>query len=235
MKLWKKILIVIIALILAVCVVGGVMIYKMLYPKALVSGDGEKKVLCVGDSLTYGQGVMTSRDTDSYPAVLADLLGDEYQVINYGLPNRTLQSTGNMPYCDEKHYSESLAQDADIVIIMLGTNDSKPEFWNAERYEEEYLDLIHEYQAMNSSPEVYIMIPPAIFLENPDTGDCSEEILTNEIIPIVKKLSQNTSAGLIDLYAVTKSHSEWYGDGLHLNSEGNHAAANEIYTAIDRN
>lgn len=233
MKLWKKILIAIIVLILVVCVAGGVVIYKMLYPKAMVSGEGDKKVLCIGDSLTYGQGVMTSRDTDSYPAILSDLLGEDYQVINYGLPNRTLQSTGNMPYCDEKHYSESLAQDADTVIIMLGTNDSKPDYWNAERYETEYLALIQEYQAMDSNPEVYIMIPPAIFLENPDTGDCSEEILSNEIKPIIKALAQNTGAGLIDLYDITKAHSEWYGDGLHLDRDGNHAAATEIYKAIN--
>ena len=232
MKLWKKILIVIFIVVLAVCAAGGFLVSRILYPEAMISGDGDKKVICVGDSLTFGQGVLTSRKTDSYPAVLAELLGDGYQVVNYGLPNRTLLSTGNMPYCEEGFYGESLAQDAEIVIIMLGTNDSKPDNWNAERFEAEYAAFIRGYQAMDSQPEVYVMVPPAIFLENPDSGDCSEEILTGEIIEIISRISQNTGAGLIDLYSVTEHHSEWYGDGLHLNAEGNRAAARAIYEAV---
>lgn len=226
-------MLIILAVILLVVVVGGFLIYRIVYPKILVSGTGTKKVICIGDSLTYGQGVMTSRDTDSYPALLAGLLGDEYQVLNYGLPNRTLQSTGNMPYSNEKHYEESLEQDAEIVILMLGSNDSKPDFWNAQRFEEEYLQFIQKYQNMDSKPQVYIMIPPAIFLENPNSGDCSDTILREELIPILSRLSQQTGAGLIDLYSITQDHPEWYGDGLHLGRTGNEVIAKEIYATVN--
>lgn len=232
MKQGKKILLGVLTGFLLVVAVGGFLIYNLFYPKVMVSGSGEKKVLCVGDSLTYGQGVFTSRDTDSYPALLADLLGEEYQVWNYGLTARTLQSTGNLPYCDEKQYEESLSQNADIVILMLGTNDSKPDFWNAEQFEEEYRQFIQQYQAMESSPEVYIMLPPAIFLKNPNSGNCSDSIVREELIPIITLLSQQTGAGLIDLYSITEDHPEWYGDGLHLDLAGNEAIAQEIYDAI---
>ena len=230
-KVWK-VLVIILATLLLIAGVGGFMGYRILYPKAIASGDGENLVLCIGDSITYGQGVMNSRDVDSYPAQLAELLGDDYQVINYGLPNRTLQSTGNMPYAQEKFYQESLAQDADIVILMLGSNDSKPDFWNANRYEEEYAALIQQYQNTESTPAVYIMIPPAIFLEEPDSGDCSDEIVREELVPILKRISEETGASLIDLYSLTDTHPEWYADGLHPTKEGNKAIAQEIYTII---
>lgn len=226
-------MLIILVVILLVVAVGAFLIYCIVYPKVIVSGTGAKKVICVGDSLTYGQGVITSRKTDSYPALLAELLGEEYQVLNYGLPNRTLQSTGNMPYCEEKYYTESLSQDAEIVILMLGSNDSKPDFWNAQRFEEEYLQFIQRYQALESKPNVYIMIPPAIFLENPNSGDCSDTILREELIPILTRLSQKTGAGLIDLYSITKDHPEWYGDGLHLGRIGNETIAKEIYATVN--
>lgn len=229
-KVWK-ILAVVLAVLLVLVGVGGFMIYRIAYPDAITTGDGQKLVVCVGDSITYGQGVMSSRDTDGYPALLAALMGDDWRATNYGLPNRTLLSTG-MPYSAEKFYEDSLSQDADIVILMLGSNDSKPDFWNAERYEEEYTAFIRQYQNMESQPAVYIMVPPAIFLEAPDSGDCSDEIVRQELAPILARISEETGAELIDLYTLTKDHPEWFADGLHPTKEGNEAIAQEIYSAI---
>ena len=232
MKKAQKVIVIILAVLLLIAGVGGFMGYRIVYPKAITSGSGENLVVCVGDSITYGQGVMNNRDVDSYPAQLAGLLGDDYQVTNYGLPNRTLQSTGNMPYGQETFCEESLAQNADIVIIMLGSNDSKPDFWNAERFEKEYVAFIQRYQNMESKPTVCIMIPPAIFLEEPDSGDCSDVIVCEELIPILKCISEETGVTLIDLYSLTESHPEWFADGLHPNKEGNKAIALEIFSVI---
>ena len=144
-KIMKMVLIVLSILIVAVIGIGYGFIRSLLYPDALVTGNGSKNVICVGDSITYGQGVLGSRKTDTYPAILADLLGDDYKTINYGLCNRTLLSTGNMPYTNEKFAEESLAEDAEIVIIMLGTNDSKPDNWNPKQYENEYTTFVQNY------------------------------------------------------------------------------------------
>lgn len=232
MKKFWKIIAGILAAVLLLALIGGIMIYRIAYPKAITSGQGETCVVCIGDSITYGQGVMRSRDTDSYPAQLAQLLGEAYCVVNYGLPNRTLQSTGNMPYTQEAFFAESLTRDADTVILMLGSNDSKPDFWNARRFEEEYIALIRQYQNMASQPAVYVMVPPAIFLENPDSGDCSDTVVREELRPILERISESTGVTLIDLYALTQDHPEWYADGLHPTREGNQAVAREIYNRI---
>lgn len=231
-KVWKIVLVVVLVLVVAVVGIGYGFINSLLYPKALVSGSGSKKVICVGDSITYGQGVLGSRDTDTYTALLAEMLGEDYQVVNYGLCNRTLLSTGNMPYVDEDFATESLEGDADIVIIMLGSNDSKPDNWDAELYEKEYIELVQKYQSMESAPSVYIMAPPRIFAEPEDSGDCNNTILTEELIPIVQDVAEETGAQLIDLYSVTEAHSDWYSDGLHPNAEGNKAIAEEIYKQL---
>ena len=58
----------------------------------------QTKVVCVGDSITYGSGAGRYRKTKSYPAILQEKLGSRYRVRNYGLRGRTLLDYGNFPY-----------------------------------------------------------------------------------------------------------------------------------------
>lgn len=233
-KTVEMICIIVLVVILIVVGLGYRFVHNLLYPEVQKSGSGSKKVLCIGDSITYGQGVLKTRESDSYPAVLADLLGADYQTLNYGLCNRTLLSSGNMPYKNEEFASASLEQDADMIIIMLGSNDSKLEYWNAEQYKAEYIDFIKAYQNMNGRPEVYIMLPPAIFKEPENDGDCNNTVLSEEVIPAIEYVAEQTGAHLIDLYSVTEEHPEWYADGLHPNAEGNRVIAETIYEQIGK-
>ena len=47
------------------------------------------KVACVGNSITYGTG-LADRATQSYPVQLQKLLGEHYEVENFGKPGATL-------------------------------------------------------------------------------------------------------------------------------------------------
>ncbi|HSV13091.1 MAG TPA: GDSL-type esterase/lipase family protein, partial [Tepidisphaeraceae bacterium] len=84
------------------------------------------KVACVGDSITYGSRI-EDRAHDSYPAQLGRMLGDQYNVRNFGVSGATLLKKGDRPYNKTKEYQPALDFAADIVVIMLGTNDSKPQ------------------------------------------------------------------------------------------------------------
>ena len=59
------------------------------------------KVACVGNSITQGVGVKDQKK-DSYPAVLGRLLGDGYEVHNFGFSGRTLLNKGDRPYMQIK-------------------------------------------------------------------------------------------------------------------------------------
>ena len=100
--------------------------------------EGQIKIACVGDSITYGHGI-ANWPKNNYPAQLQEFLGDEYHVSNFGHSGRTLSPDGDQPYVESDQYQLSLDYDADIVVIMLGTNDSKPENWTNE------LDFISKY------------------------------------------------------------------------------------------
>ena len=227
MKAWKIVLISLAAIVLLVAIIGGIVIGSIVYPQPLVSGEGDRRIVCVGDSITYAQGVMGSREKDSFTAILSTLVEDS-TVVNYGLPNRTLLSTGNMPYTSESHYKKSLAEDADVVIIMLGSNDSKGINWNAERFAEEYEALVSSYIKMDSAPTVYVMLPPRLYREVVDEGDGNNDIIKGEMTDIINSVAAKLGITVIDIYSVTDGHPEWFADGAHPSADGNRAIAEEI-------
>ena len=233
MKAFKVIIISLVALILVGAIAGGIVIGSLIYPTPLVSGEGETRIVCVGDSITYGQGVFGSRRTDSFTAVLSTLVEDS-TVINYGLPNRTLLSSGNMPYTNERHYEKSLGEDADIVIIMLGSNDSKGINWDAESFANEYEALVQSYIDMDSRPTVYVMRPPRLYRTVENEGDGNNEIIKGEMTEIICSVAEKLGVEVIDLYSITDGHPEWYSDGAHPNAEGNRAIAEEIAETITK-
>lgn len=67
----------------------------------------------------------------------------------------TLQDLSRKSYRNMGYLNVIEAQSPDVVIIMLGTNDSKQKYWDAERYEEQYLALIDE---LHNLPDIRICI-----------------------------------------------------------------------------
>ncbi len=117
------------------------------------------KVACVGNSITEGAGLRVT-----YPAALQELLGEAYEVQNYGLGGRTLLKKGDFPYWNEAMYTDALDWNPDVVIIKLGTNDTKPQNWQHKEYFiGNYVALVKSFQKLPSKPKVYICYPVPVF------------------------------------------------------------------------
>jgi lysophospholipase L1-like esterase len=108
----------------------------------------KKSILCFGDSLTWGWiPVLEGSPTLRYPfeqrwtGVMAAALGNEYHVIEEGLSARTTSADDpNDPRLNGSNYLPSAIAShlpLDLVIIMLGTNDTKP-FFNRAPYDIAY-------------------------------------------------------------------------------------------------
>ncbi|MBE6804484.1 MAG: hypothetical protein E7528_06270 [Ruminococcaceae bacterium] len=200
--------------------------------------DGQIKVACVGDSITYGHGV-TPWYTNNYPVVLQNLLGSDYNVQNFGVSGTTAQSTGDQPYIETDIYKKSIEYNADILIFMLGSNDSKPENWtDAETFKKEYIALLDTYIADENLSKVYLGIPAKAFYEdeNQNQGITTYDIQPNiveEIGNIIKGIANERGYKYIDIYELTAEHPEWFEkDYVHPNSDGAKAIANEMYKKI---
>jgi lysophospholipase L1-like esterase len=130
-------------------------------------------VACVGDSLTAegsrpGQGL-------AYPDQLQGLLGSGYKVENFGHGGGTALKKGDFTYWKKKEYPLALASKPNIVIIMLGTNDSKPQNWvYGDQYVADYRDLIKSFQALDTHPRIYLCRVPTVV--EPNKYKISEQV-----------------------------------------------------------
>jgi lysophospholipase L1-like esterase len=173
------------------------------------------KVACVGDSITQGVGAKSGQ---SYPAQLQALLGEGYLVGNFGVSGRTLLKKGDFPYWKEKKYQAALAMEPAIVIIMLGTNDTKPQNWQHEtEFAADYRELVKSFQSLKSQPKVFVCRPvPA-----PGKGNfgINEENIQKEI-PRVDALAKELGCGVIDMHAALEKFPEMLPDRVHPNTAG---------------
>lgn len=188
------------------------------------------RVAAVGDSITFGEGVEAdSRELVSYPGQLQTLLGSGYQVINFGYIGATLRDAGDQPYRKTDAYAASLESAPDVVVIMLGSNDSKKQNWDAKTYESELAGLITTYRALPSAPKVFVMTPPAATENKPKIDP---EVISKEIAPIVRKVGAAMNAPVIDVYAATLAHPDYFPDGVHPDKTGAGLIATTVQAAI---
>lgn len=238
MKIKKiiKILLAII-LILALLISGG---FGYLYFNGM-SGishpteaeDGQIKVACVGDSTTYGHGI-TNWPKNNYPVLLQNLLGENYHVNSYGVSGRAVQDNSDQPYTALPHYQDSLAYNADIVVFMMGVNDSKPENWfGADAFKAALTSLLDSY----GDARIILCTPTAaFFLDGQTEGVTSHDIqplVVEEIVQVIREVAQERECSLLDIYALTVQHPEWFSkDGVHPSNEGAAAIAREVSVAV---
>lgn len=190
------------------------------HPKII---EGKKLIACIGDSITFGAGVRGNRE-QTWEYYLNELVGNDYQVLNYGISGRTLLSSGDYPYTKERYYKVSQSVQADTYILMLGTNDAKPYNWHEKRFENEYLFFVRSFVELSHKPRVILMTPPQCYPDSA-TGVVAFDIdagnIDNHIVSIVKNTAEQLNLEYIDLHEYTQNHPEWFDDGVHPNATGN--------------
>ena len=195
------------------------------------------KVACVGDSITYGHGI-AGWQKNNYPAKLQSLLGDDYHVENFGHSGRTVSDDGDKPYSESKQYKLSIDYDADIIIFMLGTNDTKPENWTSiDNFMADYEKMVNRYKESNLDARIILCTPArAFFSGGKGEGKTNFNIQPNVVEQIgmqIKAFALLYEYECIDIYDVTAGHSEWFKkDNVHPNADGASAIASAIYKKI---
>ena len=186
------------------------------------------KVACVGDSITAGVGA--SADADNYPSLLADLLGPKYQVANFGESGATLLQNGDSPYKQRGSYGRSAAFAPNIVIILLGTNDSKPQNWGAHKGEfaADYAALLDYYAALPTHPKLYACLPTPV--PKPNYGINEPNVA--EELPLIREVAARKGATVIDVHGRMPSDNADFVDGVHPKDAGYVLLAGAIYQGI---
>ena len=169
------------------------------------------RVACIGDSITFGYGT-GDRARNSYPAQLGTMLGRG----NFGVNAATLLKKGNKPYWNLGQFKAAQAYQPSIVIIKLGTNDTKPRNWKHKQdFASNYVEMVRTFQGLASKPAVWICYPVPVF---PEQWGINDKTVKGEIIPLIDKVAKETGAKIIDLYKVLAGKPELVPDKVHPNA-----------------
>ncbi len=173
----------------------------------------------MGDSITAGAGI-EQPELRGWPARLQLYLGGAArgEVRNFGVSGRTLQRAGDLPYWKEKSFSDARAFAPDVILIALGTNDSKPQNWNPSRFESDATDLVKTFQALPGRPRVVLCLPPPVFKEVP--GGIRAAVVADEVIPALRRAAFATGADLLDFHRPLLGRDALFPDGVHPDPYG---------------
>jgi len=187
------------------------------------------KVACIGNSITFGAGI---KKEQAYPAQLQLFLGDNYEVHNYGISGRTLLNKGDNPYMKEPFFSDALKWEPDIVVIKLGTNDSKPQNWKyRDEFINNYLTMVKAFKSLPSCPKVYVCYPVPAFESR---WGITDSVISKEVIPRITKVKKKSRSELIDLRTPFLGRDSLFSDGIHPNPLGSKFIAEEVYKSITK-
>jgi len=188
------------------------------------------KVACIGNSITYGLG---TRDPlkEAYPSVLQVMLGSQFEVRNFGSSGATMLRNSNNTYWKTPSYQCAKQYNPDIVIIQLGTNDSK--FENKRHWKEfanDLSNLVDTFRLLTAKPKIYLSFPvPAMGKGNYGITD---SVLVKVIIPQIKHVAGHKKTELIDLHHALEKQDALFPDNIHPNEAGAVLIAKAVYEKL---
>ena len=186
-----------------------------------------KKVACVGASITAGH-ITDNIATDAYPAQLARMLGDGYEVLNFGISSCTMLRHGDYPYWTKGRLAQALASNPDIVFIDLGGNDSKPQ--NAVYIDKEFTEdavfMVELFRSLPSHPRVILMTPT--WFVKPEQFGISEDVCQKQVCPALYEAARQTGVEVLDMWPVLVDRPELLPDRIHPGTEGSRLMAEKM-------
>ena len=190
------------------------------------------KVSCVGNSITYGMR-LDDRERESYPAQLQEMLGDRYEVGNFGKSGATLLRHGHRPYFEQEEFRQAMDFAGDIVVIHLGINDTDPRNWPhfQDEFVGDYLALIDSLRSVN--PQARFLIARMTPIGSHHSRFISgTKTWHGQIQDAIETVAYAAGAELIDFYEPLYHYPWMFPDAVHPDAEGASILAKTVYQGI---
>ena len=186
------------------------------------------RVACVGDSITYGHGI-PNRQKRAYPGQLQDLVGDKYDVRNFGVNAKTMLNHKWDSYITTGVCKNALKFNPNIVIIMLGTNDTKHWKRMGDNFATDAANIVDAFAKLEAKPKIYLCRPVPVFK---DKWGINEKSLTEGVIPAINKVAKEKGCKIVDLHKALSGKGDLFPDKIHPNDAGSTVMAKTLRDAI---
>ena len=204
----------------------------------------KKRILCYGDSNTWGYKPVTGERYDEderFTGVLARELGEDYRVVEEGLVGRTTVFSDRMEpeRCGIEHLLPFILSQhpLDYMVIMLGTNDTKTHFHvNAKEIgygmEELIIKAQHILRIRGSKAKILLVAPVPICPEDDPMFGPESAAKSEELGDVYRELAAAWDCLYLDAKTVTR---EVGGDKIHLTADAHSALGRAIAAIIKEN
>jgi len=117
-----------------------------------------------------------------------------------------------------------------VVILKLGTNDSKPQNWaHRDQFAADARSLVEHFRALPSKPLVFLCLPVPVYQ---DKWGINEATVAGQVIPDLLRVAQEARVPIIDLHAALGKRHEIFPDGVHPNAVGAAHLAQAVFYGL---
>ena len=202
-----------------------------------------KKILCFGDSNTWGFVPGSGKRFDSqtrWPSVLQALFENTVKIVEAGCCNRTafIDNPDGIEQTGYKILPKYLDSSYDIVILALGINDLQFFFKPSDsQIKNGIAKLIEKAQKLCPNADIILMVP-AVLTDDIFSNYFKEQFNTESIIQsqkvpeIFKQVAEDKKVLLFNLNDFVKVSEV---DGLHFSADSHKKIAKELYLFLKQN
>jgi acyl-CoA thioesterase I len=190
------------------------------------------RVACLGDTITtnthYPRALGTLLST---PYELSRYLAPAYDVREFAVADATIVDS-RKPYRTQPACAQALAFQPQIVVIMLGTQDSQrgANYDKIGTFVSEYEKLVGDFTALPSAPKVYVCLPPPIFGES--SSGLTNANLEAGVITGIRKVASDLHLPIIDINTPLQAQSQLFFDHAYPTGGAASIIAPAVFTGI---
>jgi lysophospholipase L1-like esterase len=176
--------------------------------------DAKTKLACIGNSIA----ARDAKDGDGYVRLLSRMLGEDYEIKNFGYGGRAYLRKSSRSYWETTQFRDVFKFKPDIITIMLGTCDSKTGIWgkHSQDFRDDVQAMVDTFSTISTKPEIFLAFPPHAFKNH---IAAQNKVIVEEIIPILKEIAKKNNLSVIDSHTPTNSP-DCFHDGVHPNGKG---------------
>jgi len=191
------------------------------------SQDYHVRIGFIGNSITFGA-TLTNPNTECYPAQLGQMLQEKYGdtciLENFAISSRTMLKHGDFPIWNDVEFRNAWKFAPEILLICLGTNDTKPQNWDLYGHEfyDDYRSMIDTFRIRNPYVQFLVCYPPPAF---DVVWGINDFIIRHGVIPAIDSILDYSGATLVDFYTPLIDSVSLFPDFIHPNFRGSGAMA----------